>query len=116
MNSIDLITTPGKAPPPHQPPPNDKQEEPFSALAQHLISHVKNLHFTSRAGVAEWCRKYIKVAIIWRANPIDLIGMAGTKHCHLCAVERMVIGHNFYSSRQKHLINLKSELHGVCTC
>ncbi len=37
-------------------------------------------------------------------------------HCSLCAVEQMVISHNFYSSRKKHLINLKSELCGVCSC
>jgi hypothetical protein len=52
--------------------------------------------------------KNIKVEIIWHANPnpINLVGTAGMMHCHLCAVEQMVIGHNFYSSRQIHLINL----------
>jgi hypothetical protein len=116
MKSINSITTPDEAPPPHQPPPNNKQEEHCSALAQHLLSHVKNLPFTSRAEVAKWCWQNIKVEIIWHANPINLVGTAGTKHCHLCAVERMVICHNFYGSRQKHLINLKSELPGVCSC
>jgi hypothetical protein len=98
---INLITTTDEAPPPHQPSPNDKQEEHCSALAQQLLYHVKHLHFTSRAEVAKWCQKNIKVKIIWRANPINHIGTADTKHCHLCAVEQMVISHNFYSSRQK---------------
>ncbi len=55
MSLIDLITIPDKAPPPHQLPPNSKQEEHCSALAYHLLSHVKNLHVTSRAEVAERC-------------------------------------------------------------
>jgi hypothetical protein len=95
------MTIHDKAPPPHQPPPDNKQEEHCSALARHLLSHVKNLHFTSRAEVAKWCRKNIKVEIIWHANPIKLVGTASMKRCRLCAVERMAIGHNFYSSRQK---------------
>jgi hypothetical protein len=96
----DLITIPDKASQPHQPPPNNKQEEHCSPLAHHLLSNSKNLHFTSRAEVAEWCRKNIKVDIVWHANQINLVGMAGTKHCHLCTVEQMVIGHNFYCSRK----------------
>jgi hypothetical protein len=116
MSLINSISIPDKAPPPHQPPPNNKQREHCSTLACHHLSHVKNLHFTSRAEVAEWCHKNIKVCIIWCANPINHVGMAGMKHCRLCSVERMVIGHNFYSSRQKQLINLKSELRGVCSC
>jgi hypothetical protein len=116
MSSIESISIPDKAPPHHQPPPsNNKQEEHCSTLAHHLLFHVKNLHFTSKAEVAEWCRKNIKVDIIWRANLINLVGTAGTKHCRLCTEELMVIGHNFYSSRQKQLINLKSELRGVCS-
>jgi hypothetical protein len=63
MILINLITIPDVAPPPHQPPPYNKQEEHCSALACHLLSHMKNLHFTSRAEVAEWCRKNIKVEI-----------------------------------------------------
>jgi hypothetical protein len=79
MSSIKSISIPDKAPPHHQPPPpNNKQEEHCSTLACHLLSHLKNLHFTSRAEFAEWCRKNIKVDIIWRANPINLIGTAGT--------------------------------------
>ena len=42
---------------------------------------------------------------------------ASTRFCRLCDVERMNIGHNFNSaSRMRKIINLKSEMRGICSC
>jgi hypothetical protein len=89
-----------------------------SALACHLYSHVRHLYFRTRANVATWCRSnMIKINIIWQLNPIDLQKTASTRFCPLCAVERMLISHNFTSTNQmRKIINLKSEMRGICSC
>jgi hypothetical protein len=93
------------------------QQDNCSALACHLFAHDKNLEFNTKADVAEWCCTNIKVDILWRSSTINLAKMASTKVCQLCATERMIIGQNFtHVHRQRKILNLKSELHGVCSC
>jgi hypothetical protein len=73
------------------------QQENWSALARHLFTHMKHIQFDTKVEVAEWCCTHIKVDILWCSNTISLVKMVGTKVCTLCAVERMIIGHNFTS-------------------
>jgi hypothetical protein len=95
----------------------DTKQENFSALSHHLFAHVKHLRFNTKAEVAEWCCTHIKADILWRSNTISLVKTAGTKVCKLCAVKLMIIGHNLNSvQRRRKILNLKSELHGVCSC
>jgi hypothetical protein len=91
----------------------DPKQDNCSALACHFFSHVKNLHFNTKAEVANWCRSNLEIKTIWRLNTISLLQSASTKNCRLCAVERMAIGRHFGSTN---IINLKSELCGVCSC
>jgi hypothetical protein len=108
-------------PPPDESPPStqaspiiiDPRQDNCSALARHIFSHVKDLRFNTKAEVADWCRSHLEVDIIWKANTISLLKSATTKDCRLCAVERMAIGRKFGN---KGIINLKSELRGICTC
>jgi len=106
---------PDESPPPTQASPIiiDPRQDNCSALARHLLSHVKDLQFNTKAEVADWCRSHLEVDIIWKSNTISLLKSSNTKHCKLCAVERMVIGRKFGN---KGIINLKSELRGICTC
>ncbi len=93
------------------------QQENCSKLARHLFAIMKHIQFKTKVEVAEWCCTHIKVDNLWRSNTISLVQMAGTKVCKLCAVERMIIGHNFTSvHRLRKILKLKSELHGVCSC
>jgi hypothetical protein len=95
----------------------DTQQENCSALARHLFIHVKHLRFNTKAEVAEWCHAHIKVNILWCSNTISLVKTAGTKICRLCTVKHMIIGQNFNNvHRQRKILNLKSELLGVCSC
>jgi hypothetical protein len=106
------MTSPGQPPPPSNPVPQDN----CSALARHLFSHAKYNTFSSKADVATWCCSNIKAEIIWWLNTIGLMSTAGTRSCRLCAVERLLIGQNFNSTRNKNLLNLKSKLRGICSC
>jgi hypothetical protein len=108
-----ICCPPNKPPPPPNPAPT---QDNCSALARYLFSHAKDHSFSSKAEVAAWCRSTIKVEILWCLNTIGLMSMAGTCSCRLCAVERMLIEQNFNSTRSKHLLNLKSKLHGICSC
>jgi hypothetical protein len=93
------------------------KQDNCSALACHLYSHACHLHFRMQADVATWCQSNLKIKIIWQSNPIALQKTASTRFCRLCAVERMIIGHNFTSpSRTRKIINLKSEMRGICSC
>jgi hypothetical protein len=95
----------------------DTQQDNCSALACQPFAHVKNLRFNTKAEVAKWCRTNITVDTLWRLNTISLVKKAGQKVCRLCATKRMIIGQNFTSShRQRKVSNLKSEMHGVCSC
>jgi hypothetical protein len=95
----------------------DAQQENCSAFACHLFAHVKHIPFKTKAEVAEWCHTHIKVNILWCLNAISLVETVGTKVYKLCAMECMIIGHNFTSvHRQRKILNLKSELCGVCSC
>ena len=104
-----------------EPPPStqaslltiDPKQDNCSAIACHLFSHVKNLQFKKKAEVADWCRSHIGISIIWKSNTISLMKSATLKTCRLCAVERMAISPHFGSAN---IINLKSELRGVCSC
>jgi hypothetical protein len=118
-DSTEKVTLPDSLP--DEPPPStqaspiilDPKQDNCSALARHLFSHVKNLHFNTKAEVADWCRSNLEIKIIWRSNTISLLKSASTKNCRLCAVEQMAIGRHFGS---KNIINLKSELRGICSC
>jgi hypothetical protein len=112
-NTLTIVPPPEKPPPPPDPAPT---QDNCSALAQHLFSHAKDHSFLSKAEVAAWCHSTIKVEIFWHLNTIGLMSMARTSFCRLCAVECMLIGQNFNSTRSKRLFNLKSELHGICSC
>ncbi len=93
-----------------------RQQENYSALACHLFAHVKNLIFDTKAEVVEWCRTNILVDILWRSSTLSLVKMAGQKVCQLCATKRMIIGQNVTSShRRRKILNLKSEMRGVCS-
>jgi hypothetical protein len=93
------------------------QQENCSALARHLFAQVKHLLFNTKAEVTEWCRTHIKVDILWCSNTISLVKTMGTKVCRLCAAERMIFGKNFTNvHRLGKILNLKSELRGVCSC
>jgi hypothetical protein len=95
----------------------DAQQDNCSALACHLFAYVKNLRFNTKAEVAKWCRTNITVDILWCSNTISLIKTAGQKVSRLCATKCMIIGQNFTSAhRQKNILNLKNEMHGVCSC
>ncbi len=59
---------PIKAAPPHIVP----RQNNCSALARHLFSHVKRMHFSTKAEVAKWYQSHIEVNIIWQLNPITL--------------------------------------------
>ncbi len=99
------------------PPPHDPKQDNCSALAWHLLSHVKRIRFNTKAEVAKWCWSHIGVDIIWQSNSITLMNTASTKLCHLRAAKRMVINHYFNHQHQhKEIINLKNELRGICTC
>ncbi len=113
----NIAPTPPKDIPPFSPDPPNTQPDACSALARHLLSHAKDLLFASKADVATWCCSNIKVDILWQSNTIGLISTAGTCSCHLCAAERMLIGQNLCSTCwRKGLLNLKSEMRGVCNC
>jgi hypothetical protein len=95
----------------------DAQQDNCSALACHLFNHLKKFEFNTKAEVAEWCHTNIKVDILWRSSTINLVKTASTKVCRLCAAKRMIIGKNFtHAHRQWKILNLKSKLHGVCSC
>ncbi len=95
----------------------DAQQDNCSALACQLFAHVKNLWFNTKAEVAKWCRTNITVDIQWCLNTISLIKTVGQKVCRLCTTEPMIIGQNFTSAyRRRKILNLKSEMHGVCSC
>ncbi len=90
------------------------KQDNCSALACHLYSHVCHLHFCTRADVAAWCRLNIKLTSYGISNPIALQKTASTRFCRLCAIERIIIGHNFTStSRRRKIVNLKSEMSPV---
>jgi hypothetical protein len=113
----DIVPIPPQDIPPFPPDPPNTQLDACSALARHLLSHAKDLSFASKADVATWCRSNIKVDILWQLNTIGHMSTAGTRSCRLCAVERMLIGQNLRSTCwRKGLLNLKSEMHGVCNC
>jgi hypothetical protein len=112
-NTLTIVPPPKEPPSPPDPAPT---QDNCSALARHLFSHAKDHSFSSKAEVAAWCRSTIKVEILWRLNTIGLMSTAGSCSCRLCAVEHMLIRQNFNSTRSKRLLNLKSELHGVCSC
>jgi hypothetical protein len=112
-NTLTIIPPPKEPPPPPNPAPT---QDNWSALVRHLFSHAKDHSFLPKAEVTAWCRSTIKVEILWRSNTIGLMLTAGTRSCRLYAVERMLIGQNFNSMRSKRLLNLESELRGVCSC
>ena len=96
--------------------PFGRQQDNCSALACHLFAHAKNLRFDTKAEVAKWCRTTILLDILWRSSTLSLVKMAGQKVCRLCATELMIIGQNLTSShRQRTILNLKSEMCGVCS-
>jgi hypothetical protein len=93
------------------------QQENCSTLARHLFAHVRHLRFCSKVEVATWCRSHINVEVVYRASTIGLVKTAGTKMCCLCAAERMILGQSIPNARRRtKILNLKSELHGNCTC
>ncbi len=95
----------------------DAQQHNCSAPACHLFAHVKNLRLDTKAEIAKWCRTNITVDVLWRSNTISLVKTAGQNVCRLCATKRMIIGQNFTSAhRRRKNLNLKSEMHGVCSC
>ncbi len=97
--------------------PNLNVHQDNCSAACYLFAHAKNLQFNTKAEVAEWCCTNIKVDILWRLSTISLVKMVSTKVCRLCAAKRMIIGQNFtHAHRQWKILNLKSELHGVCSC
>jgi hypothetical protein len=55
------------------PPPSNPRQENCSALARHLFSYVKHLHFNKKAEVAKWCCSHIVVNKLWKFNPISLM-------------------------------------------
>ncbi len=89
-----------------------------SAIARHLFAHVKDLRFETKVEVAEWCQKNISIDIIRLSLIISLIKVAGQKSYWLCATERIIIDQNLLGStgRRKKILNLKSEMCGVCRC
>ena len=100
-DSTEQVTLPD--PPTDELPPStqaspiilDPKQDNCSALARHLFSHVKNLHFNKKAEVADWCRSNLEIKIIWQSKTISLL--ISTKNCRLCAVERIAIGRHFGS-------------------
>ena len=97
---------------------NETPQDNCSALARHLFAHVRNIPFRTKAEVAEWCRTNISVEIIWRSSTLGLVKTAGQKSCRLCADECLIIGQSITGSlrRQQKILNLKSEMRGVCSC
>ena len=92
------------------------KQDKCSALACHLHSHTRHFNFHTQAIVATWCQLNIKIKIIWQSNPIALQKTASARFCRLCAVERMIIGHNFTSaSRMRKIRNLKNEMRVICS-
>jgi hypothetical protein len=113
----NIVPIPPQDIPSFPPDPPNTQPDACFALARPLLSHAKDPSFASKADVATWCRSNIKVDILWQSNTIGLMSTAGTRSCHLCAAERMLIGQNLRSTRwMKGLLNLKSEMHGICNC
>jgi hypothetical protein len=94
----------------------ETQQANCSALARHLFTHVKNIRFKTKAEVAEWCRTNISVEIVWKSSTMNLIKTAGQKACRLCAHERLIIGQNVTGIERNKILNLKSEMRGVCSC
>ena len=97
---------------------NETPQDNCSALARHLFAHVQNIPFHTKAEVDEWCRTNISVEIIWHSSTLGLVKTAGQKSCRLCAVECLIIRQSITGSllRQQKILNLKSEMRGVCSC
>ena len=79
---------------PNQPNGNNMRRNSFypnshSTLSRHLAGHCINM--TSTAEVRTWCRSNIKVEILWKGSTTSLQKTAGTRHCRLCAMERVII-------------------------
>jgi hypothetical protein len=92
------------------------QQDNCSTLVCHLFAHVKNLEFNTKAEVLKWCLTNIKVNILWHSSTVSLVKIASTKVCRSCAAKRMIIGQNFtHAHRQGKILNLKSELHAICS-
>ena len=95
-------------------------ENSHSTLSRHLAGHCRNM--TSTAEVRTWCRSNIKVEILWKGTTTSLQKTAGTWHCRLCAMERVIINRNMNSksaqrnSNDGSLMNNRDELKSNCTC
>jgi hypothetical protein len=115
-----LITHPWQTPQHPTTPMHDdnptRGEKIALLLPVTFFAHVKNIKFDTKAEVAAWCQSNI-IMILWHLNTISLMKTASTKACHLCAVECMIIGQNFYNAHQRtKMINLKSKIRGICNC
>ena len=109
---------------PNQPNGNNTLSNSFypnshSTLSRHLAGHCRNMNST--AEVRTWCRSNIKVEILWKGTTASLQKTAGTRHCRLCAMERVIINRNMNSKSQRNsndgsLMNNRDELKSNCTC
>ena len=93
------------------------QLDASSSLARHMLAHIKHRRFGNRKSVAAWCRENIEVSIIWRAPTISLMKNARTKHCRLCAMERVKLFSTFRDKKRgRKLLNARNEIRGHCSC
>ncbi len=95
----------------------DKAQDNCSAIAHHLFAHAKDFRFKTKVEVGEWCRRNISIDIIWWSSTISLVKPVGQKSCRLCATMHLIIRQNLLGStgRPKMMLNLKSEMRGVCS-
>ena len=94
------------------------QLDASSALARHMLAHVKYRRFGDRKSVAAWCRENnSEVSILWRAPTISLMKNAQTKHCRLCAMERVKLFSTFRDKKRGcKLLNAGNEIRGHWSC
>ena len=93
------------------------QQDNCSAFAWHLFTHVRNREqpvlLESRSG-----HMVLLPHQGWDTTVcISLVKSAGTKSCHLCGAEHMILGQSLTNvHRRTKILNLKSKMRGNCSC
>ena len=89
-----------------------------STLSRHLWSHCQHLDFETKSEVSDWCKRNLRLEIVFTGSAISLLKTAATKDCRLCMKERITLFRHFgkKKSHKNNMMNSRKEMHGKCSC
>ncbi len=102
----------------------DSENIECSNFTRHMWSHTKDLNFSKKKDLYEWCREIMEIEVLSLLKPQTVVKTTKTRGCLLCMKEKVQLFFDFARQKEKtreeaqskNLLNSRREEYSACNC